>query len=420
MTLAVKVVTFGKEAVMAARLGTSDELDAFLVAFIIPSFAANVVATSLGAALTPIYVELRDGRSRDEANQLVGELMLWAVAAVTLVMVGLTLAGPVYVPLVASGFTADKRDLVQSLLWLLIPMVAMGSLRTLWGAVLNVGERFALMSAVVGLTPAITGTLLLVMPGLGVYALVVGFTVGPMLEVLILGIALKREGVSLRPRWNGYHKDLHRVVNQWWPMIAGAVLMASSAVVDQIMAAALEPGSVSALEYGNRLVGVVTGMGSTALGVAVVPYFSQLAANGQWTSLRNVVRQWLRLSWIVSVPVVIVLAVFSEKIVQFVFQRGAFSADDTQLVSDVQFFLALQIPFYVAGMILVRLVSALKANQALAWISVSNTVINVVLNLLFMRIWGLSGIALATSCMYAGSFFLLWWYVSRRWPSYPA
>jgi Na+-driven multidrug efflux pump len=51
---------------------------------------------------------------------------------------------------------------------------------------------------------------------------------------------------------------------------------------------------------------------------------------------------------------------------------------------------------------------------------VSNTVINVVLNLLFMRIWGLSGIALATSCMYAGSFFLLWWYVSRRWPSYPA
>ena len=417
ITLAVKVVTFSKEALTAARLGTSDELDAFLVAFIIPSFAVNVVATSLGAALTPAYVELRDVQSRNEANRLLGELVLWTSVAVTLVMLALTVASPLYLPVIASGFNPQKRQLVQSLLWLLIPMVALSSIRTLWGAVLNVGERFGLMSAVVALTPALTAVLLFVRPQLGVYALVAGSTVGPMLEVFVLGIALGRQGVSLRPTWSGYHEHVRRVVNQWLPMIAGAVLMASSAVIDQIMAAALMPGSVSALEYGNRLVAVITGMGSSTVGIAVVPYFSSLAAKGEWVTLRHVVRYWLRLSWVVSMPVVVTLIVFSDKIIQLVFQRGAFSASDTRLVSDVQILLSLQIPFYVAGMILVRLVSAMKANQALAWISVSNTVLNVVLNLLFMRIWGLPGIALATSCMYAGSFLLLWWYASRRWPS---
>jgi hypothetical protein len=81
---------------------------------------------------------------------------------------------------------------------------------------------------------------------------------------------------------------------------------------------------------------------------------------------------------------------------------GSFTVADTTLVADVQALLALQTPFYVAGIILVRLVTALGSTRDLTWISLVNTLLNVVLNLVLIRYMGLPGIALATSLMVPG------------------
>ncbi|MGE0464081.1 MAG: virulence factor MviN, partial [Vicinamibacterales bacterium] len=70
MTLAVKAVTFGKEVVTASRFGTGDDFDAFVVALLVPGFIVNVLAGSLGAALVPVYVDLRERRGARASAQL--------------------------------------------------------------------------------------------------------------------------------------------------------------------------------------------------------------------------------------------------------------------------------------------------------------------------------------------------------------
>ncbi|NJM45608.1 MAG: hypothetical protein HC860_05050 [Alkalinema sp. RU_4_3] len=78
-------------------------------------------------------------------------------------------------------------------------------------------------------------------------------------------------------------------------------------------------------------------------------------------------------------------------------------------MAQVQAAFALQIPFHLCGIITVRLLSAAKANQVMLYSALISLTVNVVLNLLFMRWWGVAGIALSTSCVYIVSACFLWW-----------
>ena len=79
------------------------------------------------------------------------------------------------------------------------------------------------------------------------------------------------------------------------------------------------------------------------------------------------------------------------------FQRGAFTPIDTLKVSQVQALLVLQLPFYVIGILIVRLISSLKANSILMWGCVMNSVLNVLLNYVLMQWLQVAGIALSTT-----------------------
>jgi putative peptidoglycan lipid II flippase len=102
-----------------------------------------------------------------------------------------------------------------------------------------------------------------------------------------------------------------------------------------------------------------------------------------------------------TIPLTAVLMYWSQPIVHLLFQRGSFTEADTYLVSTIQTFSFLQIPFYVLGIFGVRLLSALTRNQTLTVISGINLVTTVLGNYIFMRFFGVAGISLSTSTVYA-------------------
>jgi putative peptidoglycan lipid II flippase len=113
------------------------------------------------------------------------------------------------------------------------------------------------------------------------------------------------------------------------------------------------------------------------------------------------------------VPLTLGLVVFSQPLIRIVFQRGAFTAEDTKVVSRVLVFLSLQIPFYILVILGIRLISALKRNSLLMVIAGVNMTLNVILNLILMRYAGVAGIALSTSCAYLVSCVLVYASISR-------
>lgn len=413
-TVFAKAASASKDLAMAYQFGAGDALDAFLMAWLVPTFAINLVSGSLNAALIPTYIQVLNQEGADAAQRLFASTMVCNLILMLFVMVALTFAGPYLLPLLASGFSQDKLLLTGALYKVLLPCLVLTGVATTWHAVLNARERFA-MSAVAPSVSALLTTILIVLwaDRMGIYALAWGAVAGFAAEVVILGWWLRHAGVSLCPRWHGITVPLRQVWAQYAPMLAGAFLMGGTDVVGQSLAATLGSGSNAVLSYGSKLPSLIVGVGTLAVSTAVLPYFSRLVASGDYPALRHTVITYAKLVVCATVPLTLLAVYYSEPLVHALFQRGAFTVENAQRVAWVQSLYLLQIPPYTLGILAVRLISSLQANHILMWSSASNLVISVILNYVLMQWLSVAGIALATSVMYLLSMMFLVYMASR-------
>jgi putative peptidoglycan lipid II flippase len=279
---------------------------------------------------------------------------------------------------------------------------------------LNARERFAVASLTPIISTSIT-TIILLSFGqrVGIFALAAGMVLGFLAEAAFLARRLTDDGVSFLPRWHGVSGSLKQVWMQYMPMLAGAFMMGGTDVIGQALAATLGPGSNAVLSYAGKLPALVVGIGTFAVSTAALPYFSQLAASRDCTGLRRTLWTYSGLIAIVTVPGTLLLITFSDVLVQFMFQRGQFSAEDANRVASVQSLYLLQIPPFSVGILSVRLISSLRANHMLMWSSAMNLVASAALTYGLMQWLSVSGIALATSLTYTLSMIYLLVMASR-------
>lgn len=227
-TALVKVVAMVKELAVAWKFGTGDALDALLIALVVPDFVINVVAGSFNAALIPTYVKVREQEGKKAAQQLLSGTTIWSLGLLLITTILIVGTAPLYLSWIARGFSSEKLDLTFELLCMIAPAVLLYGIVSIWSAVLNAGERFALAALSPIITPATTIVFLLMGQSWGIYTLAVGLVCGAFLEVLFLGVALHRQGISLRPRWYGFDPHLRQVASQYAPSMAGSFLMCST------------------------------------------------------------------------------------------------------------------------------------------------------------------------------------------------
>lgn len=414
----VKVAYVLQELAVAWKFGTGDAPDAFLVAFMLPTFVVYVVAESFHLALIPTYIQLREQEGLQAAQRLVSSTMIWSLGILGISTVLMITTAPLYLPLIARGFSPQKLALTEHLLYILAPLVILKGVVVIGRAVLNAGERFVFAAVSPVVTPVIAVVfLLLADKAWGIIPLAVGLIGGTALEIVLLATALKKRGIGLHLKWYGFDPHLRQVASQYSPMLVGTFLMGSTTLVDQSMAAMLPSGSVAALNYGSKVVAFPLYLAATALGIAVVPYFSQMIAQSDWVGVRHTLSRYLRLIFAITVPLTIILIIFSKPLVQLLFQRGLFTAQDTYTVTVIHNFYALQLPFYIAGILVVRLISSIQSNQILMEAAFYNLLVNVTLNYLFIQYLGVAGIALSTAIVYFISFVYCWFMLKKQMPN---
>jgi putative peptidoglycan lipid II flippase len=413
-TVLVKLLAIAKELVVAYQFGTANELDAFLIAFTIPAFLINIVAGSFNSALIPTFIKVREQEGIKAAQKLFAGATTWSIGLLLITTFIMLVSVPIYLPILSKGFSPEKLALSYQLLWAISPLLLVTGIGSIWGAAINAGEKFALVALAPTITSVVTMVLLVVFQSWGVFNLVIGMVLGQFIEMVIIGAVLYRQGFSLIPKWYGFDTNLKEVSRQYLPAIVGSFLMCSTGLVDQSMAAMLPSGSVAALNYGNRIVTLPIIIASTALSTAVMPYFSKMVAREDWQNIRDSFRHYLILIFAASVPLAGLIVLFSEQIIQIALQRGSFTAADTRVVAQIQSCFALQIPFYIGCMLVVRLISAMRQNQILIIGSAGNLIVNIGLNYLFMSWLGVAGIALSTSCVYIFSFLFLLFFVLKN------
>ncbi len=400
MTLLVKIISVVKEFVVAWSFGTSNKVDAFVIALLLPNFITTVVAGSFKPAFIPTYIQIREQQGKQNAQKLLSGSIFYVIGfliLITLLMVGFA---PLYLPQIASGFDSSKLNLTFLLILAVSPLIILYGILSICQAILNSGERFALAAILPIVTPALSIILLLSFPSWGVFALIAGLVGGTVVQVIFLGISLKRTGISLMPKRYQLDSNLKEVFGLYRASATAAFVMGSTKLVDQSMAAMLAPGSVAALNYGYKLTALPLTLATVGLGTAVMPYFSKMIAKENWQGVRHTLKYYLKLIFITTIPLTMILFIFTVPLVRIILQRGAFTADDTALVSQIQALYSLQIPFYVANILVVRLITSMKMNYIFNWTCLLNLISNILFNIIFVKWIGIAGIALSTSLVY--------------------
>lgn len=403
MSVIVKLTAMAKELMVAYRFGTGDDIDAFLIAFVLPALLINVVTGSISAAFAPVYIAVRENRGRSDAVELMRSAAAGSVALVLGVSCVLALGTPL-LHLLATGFGAAKLHLTRALFLILLPTLALNVFVAIWSATLNCEGQFAVAALAPVSVPFLILSLIVVTAKYwGVYSLAIGTVLGYALQSGILAIALKRAHMPVWPRWRGMTSDLKRILGQYVPLMASAILTSGSWAIGQAMAASLPAGSVAALNYGNKIPAVVSEVASMAIATAVLPHFSLMVARREWLAIRHTLWVYGRLIAVVTIPLTLIGIWLSPTVIHLLFERGAFRSTDTTTVAAVQSLYLLQIPFVMLGMLFVRLTSSLRRNEIFLVGAAITLPLNIGMNALFMRSFGVAGIALATSVVYVVS-----------------
>jgi putative peptidoglycan lipid II flippase len=394
LTSAAKLAGAAKVVVTARFFGTSDALDAFLIAFLLPSFLSDVVAGSFTPSLIPLLVRTQD----EAAHRLIRGALAVALTAMLAAAAGLALAGRWLLPLAGSSFSADKLHLATMLFFGLLLWLPMSACIATWKAVLNANGRFAL-AAIAPLATPVAVIVLLYTPAAryGAAVLCAGTVGGVAMECILLALAVRRMGYPISPAWHDWMSpQLISLRRQYLPLAASAIISSSCVIVDQSVAGRLGPGRVSALDYGNKLAAVLLAVVASAVGTAVLPAFSRLAAARDWRRLRRSALAYSGAVTLLIAPVTVALVACSGLLVRALLEHGAFQASAAQMVTQVQRFALLQAPFAMLLAIATRLTTALSANRLLVWMGAAALVTDIVLDVVFSRWLGVAGIALAS------------------------
>jgi putative peptidoglycan lipid II flippase len=391
-----RLTGLARDVAIAYAFGASSSYDAFLVGLFIPQALRQVIGEAgLASAFIPVYAKAKaQGEGAALARSFLRLLLLFLPP---LALLGSFLAR-LYVPILAAGFPPDKMQEAINLAGLLFPLIIFVSLAAFQSAILNAHGRFFLPS----LAPAILnlgmvgGALFLSKifnpPILG---LVVGTLAGGAGMVLLLIPGFRR---NLGPKTQAplIHPDLREVGQRLLPCLAGLMVVEANTLVDNRLASYLPHGSIATLQYAMRLFQFPLGILAVSVATVALPALSEHFVQKESEGFRRTMGQGFLLTAALMVPSALGLWVLAKPTVALLFERGAFEPADTLRTAQ-------NLSGYLVGLwpyALVYLFS--RAFYALGHPSLPllggflSLLVNIGLNLWWVRIWGTFGLALAT------------------------
>jgi putative peptidoglycan lipid II flippase len=430
-TIISKIVGLIRQVAIGAAFGTDAIAEAYNFAYIVPGFLLIL----LGGINGPFYsaiVSVLAKRKKEEAAPLV-ETMTTLVGVVLLaVTILLAVFAGNLIDLTTPGL--DQRpdgELIKSIatrqLQIMAPMAVLAGLIGIGFGTLNVANQYWLPS----ISPLLSSITVVTAVGflglqLGdkIYAaenviysgaiLAIGTTAGAVLQWGVQLVAQARVGMGgLRLRFDFNQPGVKEVMKIMLPATFSSGMLYINWQINSIFASYI-PGAASGLNYANLLVQTPLGVISNIVLVPLLPIFSRLTDPQDWGELKQRIRQGLVLSAFTMLPLGALMIALSQPIVELVYKRGAFDQKAADLVASLLVAYGVGMFVYLGRDVLVRVFYALGDGNTPFRISLFNIVLNVVLDLIFIRSFGAPGLVLATVGVNLSSTLMLLYLLDRK------
>lgn len=387
-----------REMVVSASFGLSADLDAYFLAYTVPTIINNIVAGgSITVAVLPVFSRYLARGERAEfwfVASIVTNFVLLVTGGLTLV--GMLLAQPI-IALIGAGVAPTTQTLATAMLVVMMPTLLLNGALNMLLAMLNALDRFWAPALIfLALNLGIIVAVILLAPFIGVHAVAWGFLIGVAAQVALQFFAVCAEQPRYHFRIDLHHPAVREVARAFVPVTALSLVAQINYTVDRAMAGTLAPGSISALAYADTIVATFYMLG-ISLGVAVFPSLSRMVATNDHANTAHTVVASLRMLIFILAPLTLLLIPFADPIIGLIFGRGKFDAHAVALTAPALAMYALGLIATAALYVLQRVLYALRDNLTPLIVGACAAAAHIALNWVLMRDFAHAGIALSTS-----------------------
>jgi putative peptidoglycan lipid II flippase len=400
-----------RELMMAAYLGAGPVADAFNVAFSLPNMFRRFFAEgAFNQAFVPLYSKkLQGGEGAEDFAQN-------AFSGLTAFLIVFTVVGTIAMPLLvwamAAGFVGDGRfDMAVDFGRITFVYIGFISLFALLSGILNAHGHFAEAGAV----PVLMN---LVFIAAMILAYHQGWDMGMTLAwtTPVTGIAqlawtlyaARKIGFVPRLRLPRLTPDFKQLMITMGPaLLVGGVVQINLLVSRQV--ASGTEGAISWLVYADRLYQLPLGVVAIAVGTVLLPELSRRLQAGDAEGGREAFNRGSELALLLTLPAAVALAVIAHPITEVLYQRGAFTAADTNATALALAIYALGLPAFVMQKALQPLYFAREDTKRPFRYAVWSMVLNAAIAFGMMPWIGFSAAAWATTLSAWVMVAQLWW-----------
>jgi|SRR5690554_40272 len=412
ITIIVKGFGFYKEIVIASNFGLSEILDTFLIASLVPGFIYQVFLGAFKSVFIPNYI------MEQKTNRSIGSFQstsfIITITTTVIFMIIAYLFSNTFLDVFFPNHTENYYQLIKVQFSYMLPCILFWGLSSLLGGLLNIHDEFK-YSTIYPIFTSISILILLIFfkDIFQEKVLSIGMLIGAILEFVFLAIVAKSKNIIQISKPDFKTDGTKLMFSQLPAKISSGFLTGLIPITDQYFAAQLVVGSIAALNYSLKIPAFFTAIAVLALSRVLLPHFSKLIVENKKEAYKQLSRI-LKFVFVFLIFIIIPIILFSDSIIQLVFERNEFTADDTLIVSKLQIVLLIGAPFYICGNIIVQYLTSLNKNAFMAYVSLGSMFLNIALDYLFMIWYGIYGLVLCTTSIYIARSIILYSYAKKQ------
>ncbi|KWZ77821.1 murein biosynthesis integral membrane protein MurJ [Anaerococcus tetradius] len=398
VTVVSKIFGFLREAVMASYIGASDLKSIYTTANTLPVVIANFVAVGIISGFIPIYNKAKkeegEKAAEDFTSNILNILMVFGVFAV---IFGIILARP-FSKILSPDLSGQSLDLATNYTRIMMFAVFAYLYSAVFRGYLNLKGNF--------FDPAITGIIMniiiiafTILTGLtkNPYMLIIGALLGNTLQYILFPRAARKKGYKHKKILDIHNKYVRSLMLVAVPIILSSAAGEISIIIDNSMASAFfGKASISKLFYSKTMLTMITGIITISITTALFPTIAELGASGQIEKMKKSISSSVVSTMLLVIPASIGMAVLAEPVIGVIFERNAFTREDTIAV-------AILVAAYAPNNIFQSMIDVIDRGFYAVGDSKTPVIVvliqqglNVIFNLILIKFFGIRGLAYAT------------------------
>lgn len=390
-----------REVLIASVYGQGYASDVLNTSTQIPLlFFDMTLGVAILSTFVPIFNRCLETKGRENAVAFANNFMSVVVTlAAIFAGLGMIFAEPV-VKAMVPGYDAEKVAETAKLLRVLFPSIIFtAAAYTSVGILQSFGE-FNIPSII-----SVVSNLIMIL-----YLLVAGNRFGLMGVIISMVIAwasqlfvqlphLRRFGYNYRFSLNLKDENLISAAKLAVPVLISSWVQPLCVVINMAFGSGLGDGAVSGLNWANKIYIIMVGVFAYAVTNFIFPKLSRLSAGDDGLAFSETTRQ--SVAWVICI-IAYVSAMFvalNTPIIQVVFERGEFTADDTILTANALKLYSVGMIGYAICEILNKSFYAIQDGKTPMATSIFGVLVNLAAAFVFVKGFsmGVGGLALASA-----------------------